>query len=134
MKPINQKQLITILVLIVISGFSFGQGTILSATPKEAKAMQQKEKMQLLDVRTLQEWQEDGYIKGAIHIDYYAKDFETRLKQLDKQKPVLVYCAVGGRSARATKKLADLGFQKVINLEGGIYQWQQDGMPVELAK
>lgn len=110
------------------------QESNIQVSSTDAKKLIDKEKAQILDVRTKQEWNEDGFIPGALLIDFYAKDFEEQLSKLDKNRPVIVYCAVGGRSSKAAKKLKDAGFAKVYNLSGGIYQWQSDGMPIGKTK
>jgi rhodanese-related sulfurtransferase len=46
------------------------------------------------------------------------------LNQLDPQKPVIAYCAIGGRSFAAAQLLSGLGFEEVYNLQGGIKAWQ----------
>lgn len=84
----------------------------------------------ILDVRTPKEYAA-GHIKNAVLIDYNARDFEEKLKGLDKSKTYLVHCAVGGRSAKASSKLDALDFHKVVNLEGGIKAWEKAGKPVE---
>ena len=48
---------------------------------------------------------------------------------LDKKKPVYVYCAVGGRSAKASKVLQESGFKTVYNLLGGFNGWTAAGLP-----
>lgn len=80
--------------------------------------------VQLLDVRTPEEYAQ-GHIAGAANIDVFNRDF-IRLaeKDLDKSKPVAVYCRSGKRSADAARQLAAKGF-KVVNLEGGIMAWAQ---------
>lgn len=84
--------------------------------------------VQLVDVRTAQEYAE-GHIAGAINIDYYDRNFVGECEaQLDKAKPVAVYCRSGHRSGLAAKALAKAGF-KVTNLEGGIMAWNRAGMP-----
>jgi len=50
------------------------------------------------------------------------------VKTLDKNKPVYVYCAVGGRSATAAKILSDMGFTEVYDLEGGIINWEEKNL------
>jgi rhodanese-related sulfurtransferase len=84
----------------------------------------------VLDVRTPREFAA-GHIPGAINVDWNGKDFAGRVAALDKKKNYLVYCAVGGRSARASAKMIELGFSKVYNLERGISSWQQAGKPTE---
>ena len=84
----------------------------------------------VLDVRTPKEY-EAARIKGSVLIDYQAKDFDQKIKELDKSKTYLVHCASGVRSERACKKLAGLEVAKLYNLEAGIRAWQRAGKPVE---
>jgi rhodanese-related sulfurtransferase len=84
---------------------------------------------QVLDVRTPEEWA-TGVIAGARFIDFSAGGFkEAAAAQLDKAKPVYVYCAAGGRSYRASKLLKELGFAEVYDLVGGMGAWKEAGMP-----
>lgn len=78
---------------------------------------------QLLDVRTPEEFR-SGHIDGAVNANWNGPEFESTAKSLDKTKPVFVYCLSGGRSARAAKKLSDMGFTKVYDLQGGFLKWQ----------
>tara|TARA_B100000767_G_C19694865_1_gene505674 strand:+ start:482 stop:850 length:369 start_codon:yes stop_codon:yes gene_type:complete len=74
---------------------------------------------QLLDVRTEQEFKQ-GYIEGAVNIDYWDPDFEQKVKAtLDKKIITIVYCAAGGRSEMACKLLANKGFKLLYDLQGG---------------
>lgn len=84
----------------------------------------------IVDVRTKEEF-EEGHIKGAKNIDIMDKDFEARVAQLDKSKPILVHCQAGGRSTRALPTLEKLGFTHLIHLDGGFGSWQEAGKPVE---
>ena len=84
----------------------------------------------VLDVRTPSEYR-NGHLKDAVLIDFMAKDFEEKVKGLDKSKTYLVHCQVGGRSAKACMKLDKLGFTNVINLEGGYKAWEKAGKPIE---
>jgi len=86
---------------------------------------------QLLDVRTAQEYQ-TGHLKNSLQADWLNKDqFADRVKYLDKNRPVLVYCASGVRSASAAKWLLDKGFKDVQNLKGGLTAWKLEGKSVE---
>ena len=76
----------------------------------------------LVDVRTPAELA-GGIIEGAINIDFNDPEFKSKIDELDKTKPVLVYCAAGGRSGKTKDLLHDLGFQSVYNLLGGYSQW-----------
>lgn len=72
----------------------------------------------LIDVRTPEEYAE-GHLENAKNINWYDADFAEQFKSMDKGKTVYVYCKVGGRSAKAQEKLKSLGFENVVNLEGG---------------
>ena len=86
--------------------------------------------VQLLDVRTPEEFNE-SHISGAKNIDWYDDNFITdAVKELDKSKPVAVYCRSGKRSAAAAEKLTEKGY-RVTNLEGGILAWNEAKMPVK---
>lgn len=71
----------------------------------------------LVDVRTPGEF-EAGHLEGAVNIDWMAPEFASQWESISKDKPVYVYCKVGGRSAKAAHFLDSLGYQ-VIDLTGG---------------
>ena len=80
--------------------------------------------IQLLDVRTPQEYQQ-GYIKGAVLINFFDPNFVTKVStRFDKNKPLYIYCAVGGRSNKAAKKLISVGFDSIYDLKGGFNKWK----------
>lgn len=86
---------------------------------------------QLLDVRTAGEYQ-SGHLKNSLQADWLNKEqFADRIKYLDKNKPLLVYCASGVRSGAAAKWLLANGFTDVQNLKGGMVAWKMEGKPVE---
>ncbi len=76
---------------------------------------------QLLDVRTPQEWQA-GKIASSNCMNFNDADFKKQIEKLDKNKPVFVYCAAGGRSSKAAPILQAAGFKQVYNLSGGGYK------------
>ena len=79
--------------------------------------------LQLLDVRTPGEISR-GYIDNAIlDMDYMAGEFQKKINTLDKTKPIVVYCASGGRSAKAAEILAAEGFKNVYNYKDGYSGW-----------
>jgi len=86
----------------------------------------------LLDVRQPREYEAD-HIPGAKLIPL--PGLKDSLSQLDSQKPVIAYCAIGGRSFAAAQLLSGLGFKEVYNLQGGIKAWrgQKAVGPVELS-
>lgn len=77
----------------------------------------------LIDVRTKGEF-DAGAIANADNYDISNGDFENNLKNWDHSTPIYVYCAKGGRSARAAKILESNGFDKIIELKGGYSAWK----------
>lgn len=96
-----------------------------------AALMAAKEGALLLDVRTPEEW-EEGHLEGAAHADYWGDEaaFEAAMNAIPRTRPVLVYCAGGGRSGLTAKELVAAGHQEVYNLEDGISGWEGQGLPV----
>jgi rhodanese-related sulfurtransferase len=96
----------------------------------EAEKLVKEGKVQVLDVRTADEYKE-GHIKGAKNIDFTENNFETEAAKLDKTKPWLVHCGGGGRSTKSLEVLQKLGFQHIYHLDGGLKGWKAEGKPVE---
>ena len=95
-----------------------------SIDTEEAKTFMAEHKADaytLLDVRQPKEY-EDEHIPGAKLIPL--PGLKEGLNELDKQKPVVAYCAIGGRSLAAAQLLSGLGFKEIYNLKGGIKAWQ----------
>jgi rhodanese-related sulfurtransferase len=118
-------------LLLVLSSISCTQTAVQAQSgklnPAEFESILSKDKtVQLVDVRTPEEYAA-GHIEGARLIDFYDTDFATRIGKLDKNKPVLVYCAAGGRSASAAEQLNKMGFKKVYDLAGGMRAWRAAG-------
>ena len=82
--------------------------------------------VQLLDVRTPEEYAE-GHIANAVLVDVNESDFEEKaVAVLDASRSVAVYCRSGRRSARAASLLTARGY-RVTNLDGGVIAWQDAG-------
>ena len=92
-------------------------------TASEMNEILRTEGVQLIDVRTESEYKE-GHIVNAQNIDFRSPTFDDDITKLDKEKPVIVYCQSGGRSAMCAEKLKEAGFEKVFDLEGGISKWR----------
>jgi rhodanese-related sulfurtransferase len=82
---------------------------------------------QLVDVRADHEW-EVGRIAGAKHLPL--AELAERNGELDKDRPVVLYCRGGTRSTMATDALADAGFE-AAKLSEGIVGWEEAGLPLE---
>lgn len=80
--------------------------------------------VQLIDVRTPNEYKA-GHIDDAINIDVMKMEsFVQEVEKLDKAKPIYLYCKIGGRSKKASKKLEELGFTTIYDFSGGYIKWQ----------
>lgn len=101
-------------------------------TADEMNALIDMQEVQIIDVRTQAEYQ-SGHLFDAENIDVNSPEFEALIENLDKNKPVCVYCKSGGRSAKAAKILEQKGFKKVYDLKGGIVKWQKDGKEIRTA-
>ena len=81
----------------------------------------------LIDVRSEAEW-DAGRIDGAIHVTLgYLSD---RIDEIPREKPIVVQCQSGSRSAIGASLLRAHGFDRVVNLAGGITGWSRAGLPV----
>jgi len=83
----------------------------------------------LIDVRTDAEVAR-GMIPGAAHI--VLQSLPTRFSELDPQRPTVIYCQSGARSAQACGFLAARGFADLTNLQGGVLAWARAGYPLDL--
>jgi sulfur-carrier protein adenylyltransferase/sulfurtransferase len=86
----------------------------------------------IVDVREQDEWDE-GHVPGAVHLP--RGHLESRIEALapDHERPVLIYCAAGNRSAFAAKTLGELGYTDVASLSGGFTDWKRNGFDVDLS-
>ena len=82
-----------------------------------------------LDVRTPSEFAE-GFIEGARLIDFQSGNFENEIAALDKNATYAVYCRSGNRSGQAVKVMQDAGFINVFNMNGGVIEWANAGLPL----
>jgi rhodanese-related sulfurtransferase len=99
-----------------------------AAVPKisvdEARKLVTKEDALLVDVRDGTELAKTGKLKGATHVSRGMIEFRADTEipshdpQFRKDRPIVLYCASGGRSALAGKVLKDMGYTKVHNLGG----------------
>jgi len=123
-KEIIRSILIVTILLISFTIFSQKGGRIFQVQSFEVDSLIKMD-IQLLDVRTPEEIQK-GKIANAYELDWYEPKFKKRLNDLnlDKTKPILIYCKGGVRSMKAARKMVRLGFLKVYNLEKGYYDWK----------
>ena len=86
--------------------------------------------IQLVDVRTPAEYAE-GHIANSKNINITGEDFDEQVALLNKSKPVMLYCKSGMRSAKASLRLKELGFENITDLEGGFNNWSESGKPIQ---
>jgi phage shock protein E len=122
------------IVLIVISIFLLVGCTSMTAgvtnmNVSEFSAKIAEAGVVTLDVRTPTEFAE-GYIEGARLIDFQSGNFENEIATLDKNATYAVYCRSGNRSGQAVKVMQDAGFTNVFNMNGGVIDWANAGLPL----
>ncbi len=106
-----------------------GDSVVELITVEEMDSLLDMGKVKLIDVRTPAEYSE-GYIEGAINIDFRNENFEELINKVDKSKPVAVYCGRGGRSGKCSAYMKKAGFTKIYDLDGGITEWKFKGKKV----
>ena len=82
---------------------------------------------QLVDVRADHEW-EAGRIAGATHLPL--AELAERTGEIDRERPVILYCRGGNRSTMAAAALAEAGYD-AMKLEEGIVGWAEEGLPLD---
>ncbi len=98
-------------------------------TPAEATLLMNRQDAIVVDIRETSDW-DTGHIAGAKHIAL--AQFDKRLSEIEKYKsrPVIVCCASGNRSTGACAQLKKAGFEKPMNLTGGLGAWSSAGLPL----
>ncbi|WP_068588458.1 rhodanese-like domain-containing protein [Cochleicola gelatinilyticus] len=123
--------LIIFVALLALYSCQQKSSAVTKMTPTEVNnSFYTSEDAQLIDVRTSQEFTV-SHLKDAQNICVTNDDFEEKVKNLDKNKPVYLYCKKGGRSAKAAEILADMGFKEIYDLQGGITNWEESGFETE---
>lgn len=119
--------------LLIWSFFGEQLQGIQSVQPQEATLLINHEDAIVLDVREDSEFAQ-GHIINALHIPLGS--LADKVKRLEKyrDRPIIVSCASGGRSATAYHRLKKLGFEKVYNLRGGLMAWQGASFPLTKGK
>lgn len=99
--------------------------------------IEKTEDLMIIDVRTENEFLYEGRLEGAMLLDYEKpRLFARELKELDKSRPYLVYCAVDRWSQLACEKMIEEGFENVYDLIGGLklYQSQKPELACTVSK
>ncbi len=119
------------LYLVIISFLTFSCNSQTGVETIDVTAFSKKinetPNAQILDVRTPEEYA-TGHIENSDNVNWLSDSFVLRTDKYDKTKPVFVYCKSGGRSIKASNKLAELGFTNIYNLDGGMLKWEAAGL------
>jgi rhodanese-related sulfurtransferase len=137
MRNIQMKKRIVILMSVVLFAFSGCSDSSSSAnktisrsiTPAEALSMMKnKSNLLVVDVRSPQELR-SGYIEGSELIPFW--EIARGKRSLPADRPILLVCAVGGRSYGVGQLLARNGWPEIYNLSGGTSAWKRAGLPLQ---
>ena len=93
---------------------------------KPAEAFDARDRVAFLDVREWYEW-ESGTVAGALHIPI--RQLRDQIDEVPRDRPVVVVCQIGQRSALAAEFLNRQGYE-AHNLEGGVEAWMAEGLPL----
>lgn len=102
---------------------------ISSVPPAEAQRLAENGAL-FVDVREFNEW-EQVRIRGATFLPL--SQINDWYESLDRERTVILYCRTGNRSGQATAALThQADFHNVVNMEGGIVEWYEEGLPVDI--
>ena len=111
--------------------------TIITMSPEQVKSAYDKGEITLIDVRDIRELWNEGTIKESIHIPRGMLEFWLdpqssyyQEKKIGEMKNIVLFCALGFRSALATKTLKEMGFNNVANAKGGFDSLKKIGLPI----
>ena len=104
-------------------------GTVFNQSVSEFKNTMNKKGATLVDIRTPEEFKA-GHIPGAIMVDWKKRSFRNYILNIPQDKPVLIYCRSGNRSAKAADAMQALGFEEIYNLEKGFKQWKAENQAI----
>ena len=113
------------------------QKNIETISAKQVKDLVEKKEISLIDVRDIRELWKEGTIENSIHIPRGMLEFWLdpkssyyQEKKIKDVKKLVLYCAMGFRSALATKSLVDMGFKNVAHVSGGFDALKEAGLNV----
>ncbi|WP_157263409.1 rhodanese-like domain-containing protein [Azohydromonas aeria] len=110
--------------------------SIETCTLAEALALHGREDVQFIDLRDIRELEREGTVPGAFNaprgmLEFWADPQSPYHKPVFASgKRLLLFCAMGWRSALATRTLQEMGFDNVAHIDGGFKAWKEGGGPV----
>ena len=106
-------------------------------TPSEVKVLLEKNKCTLIDVRDIRELWKEGTVKNSKHIprgmlEFWLDPQSSYYKEgnFSQNKKMILFCALGFRSALSTKSLVDMGFENVAHVDGGFDALKKNGFEI----
>ena len=127
--------LLSVIMMAIFSGClsdTPGKTQYTGVSVQQGKGMIDRGEVFILDVRTPEEYA-SGHINGSTLLavqDIPGQELAEKLKEIPKDRKILVYCRSGRRSAQASAILAENGFAQVYNMQGGITEWMNAGYEV----
>lgn len=123
------KRIFIAILLTLLTASALMAAPARDITSIEAKALMEKNRsVFVLDVRLPQE-RAQGHIPGSLLIPI--DKIEKRLNEVPRNRPVVVYCAVGSRSRAVAQALSGMGYAEVYNMRDGIMGWYRNGFPIQ---
>ena len=113
------------------------QKNIETLSPNEAKTLYEKKEITLIDVRDIRELWKEGTIENSKHIPRGMLEFWLdpessyyKVNKIKDMKKMVLFCALGCRSALAAKSLVDMGFENVAHVNGGFDALKKSGLKI----
>ena len=127
----SSKVIVLVLLITMLSCSTKAKSGITLVSVEEMETLIGLDNVQLVDVRTPSEHKE-GHIANSQNIDFNSPTFDADIAKLNKDKPVILYCQRGGRSAKCADKLLKAGFKKIYDLKGGFSEWEHVDLDIKL--
>jgi rhodanese-related sulfurtransferase len=125
-----KKLIASFAALILLAGCSStGSATTVNLNVSEFSQKITEPGVIIVDVRTPEEFA-SGHIEGALNIDFNSGNFANEITRLNPSETYAVYCRSGSRSGQAASIMHKAGFHDVSNLNGGVIDWTNDGLPL----
>jgi rhodanese-related sulfurtransferase len=125
-----RKLIASFATIILLAGCSStGSATTVNLNVSEFSQKITEPGVIIVDVRTPEEFA-SGHIEGALNIDFNSGNFANEITRLNPSETYAVYCRSGSRSGQAASIMHKAGFHDVSNLNGGVIDWTNDGLPL----
>lgn len=128
-----KSQLFNVYLLFLFGLSSCAAGGQETLKPEDFNEKLKIKNICLVDLRTADEFS-TGFIKGADNVDFSDKRWINFFNNIDKKRPVALYCDSGFQTSKAIKLLENSGFEHIYTLEGGILEWKKAGFNLTMPK